>query len=213
MSFPIESKYIRELETELNVKFPPKFIKRMMVSNGGEVETEELDILLYPFYDKTDKKRISRTCNHIGRETKSAKEWTAFPTNGVAIGTDGFGNQLILLHEGNGLLKETIYFWDHETGEMEEFAPSIFGNGRKIMNSKSISVAEALSLLKAGNKIEEFTIDFKGAEVKALDAFNLGKAGIQVPDEVIVYDDADVAYDPEFDNYEWSERILIRSKV
>lgn len=72
-----------------------------------------------------------------------------------------------------------------------------------MMKSKSISVAEALKLLKAGDKIEELTIDFKGAEVKALDAFILGKAGIQVPDEAIVYDDADVVNDPEFDNYEW----------
>ncbi len=71
------------------------------------------------------------------------------------------------------------------------------------MKSKSISVAEALKLLKAGDKIEELTIDFKGAEVKALDAFILGKAGIQVPDEAIVYDDADVVSDPEFDNYKW----------
>ncbi len=71
------------------------------------------------------------------------------------------------------------------------------------MNSKSISVAEALKRLNTGDKIEGVAIDFKGAKVKALDAFKLGKAGVQVPDEVIVHDDTDVAYDPDFDEYEW----------
>ncbi|MBK8041731.1 MAG: hypothetical protein IPK21_03180 [Haliscomenobacter sp.] len=36
-----------------------------------------------------------------------------------------------------------------------------------------------------------------------MEAFKLGEGGIEVPDEVIVYDDADVAFDPEFDAYEW----------
>lgn len=71
------------------------------------------------------------------------------------------------------------------------------------MNSKSITVAEALKLLEKGEKIEDVSVDFKGRKVKALDAFKLGKAGIEVPDEVIEYDDKDIAYDPEFDDYEW----------
>ena len=71
------------------------------------------------------------------------------------------------------------------------------------MNSKSITVAEALKLLEKGEKIKDVSVDFKGRKVKALDAFKLGKAGIEVPDEVIEYDDKDIAYDPEFDDYEW----------
>lgn len=70
-------------------------------------------------------------------------------------------------------------------------------------NSKNISVAEALKRLKDGKKLKGVAIDFKGEKVKALEAFKLGRAGIDVPDEVIVYDDADVAYDPDFDDYEW----------
>ena len=70
-------------------------------------------------------------------------------------------------------------------------------------NSKNISVAEALKRLKDGKKLKGVAIDFKGEKVKALEAFKLGQAGIDVPDEVIVYDDADVAYDPDFDDYEW----------
>lgn len=71
------------------------------------------------------------------------------------------------------------------------------------MNREHITVAEALERLKSGENLEGVTIDFKKAKVKALDAFKLGKAGIEVPEDVIEYDDADVAYDPEFDDYEW----------
>jgi hypothetical protein len=70
-------------------------------------------------------------------------------------------------------------------------------------NSNHISVAEALARLRRGDAIAGATIDFRGAQVKARDAFALGKAGIEVPDAVIVYDDADVAADPEFDDYTW----------
>ena len=52
---------------------------------------------------------------------------------------------------------------------------------------------------------EKHGISFEDARkvIKALDAFQFGKAGIEVPDEAIEYDDADIAYDPEFDDYEW----------
>lgn len=70
-------------------------------------------------------------------------------------------------------------------------------------DSNYITVAEALARLQRGDTIAGATIDFRGAQVKALDAFTLGKAGIEVPDAVIVYDDADVAADPEFDDYTW----------
>jgi hypothetical protein len=76
------------------------------------------------------------------------------------------------------------------------------------MNSKTIKPSEALERLKKGETIEGLSINFKGAKVKALDAFKLGKAGVDVPDEVIVYEDADVAYDPEFDDYQWKRTDL-----
>ena len=125
MPFPLDEKYIIELESDLNVRFPTEFKRRMMKSNGGELIVDEYAFELYPFYDKSDKKRISRTCNHIGLETKNAREWDGFPENGIAIGADGFGNQIILTHKGNGILTDEIYFWDHETREVERIAESI----------------------------------------------------------------------------------------
>lgn len=125
MPFPLDEKYIIELESDLNVRFPTEFKRRMMKSNGGELIVDEYAFELYPFYDKSDKKRISRTCNHIGLETKNAREWDGFPENGIAIASDGFGNQIVLIHNGDGILKNEIYFWDHETREIEKIADSI----------------------------------------------------------------------------------------
>lgn len=126
MPFPVDKQYIEKTETEMNVQFPADFKARMMKNNGGELESENYDIQLYPFFDESDKKRVSRTCNHIGLETKKGKKWTGFPENGVAIGTDGYGNQIILMHSGNGILDEKVYFWDHESGEVEQIAESIY---------------------------------------------------------------------------------------
>lgn len=131
MAFPVEEKYITETENELNVKFPVKFKARMMKENGGELieklESEEEDYVhwLFPFFDKSDKKRISRTCNHIGLETKNALEWDNFPQNAIAIGHDGSGNKLVLIHNGDGILTDELYFWNHETGQSEKIADSI----------------------------------------------------------------------------------------
>jgi hypothetical protein len=126
MPFPVDEKYIYETEQELNTKFPTKFKQRMMNNNGGEFKSGELEFELYPFFDKSDNKRISRTCNHIGLETKNAHEWKGFPETAVAIGSDGFGNQLILMKTNEKeQLGENIYFWNHETTEIELIADSI----------------------------------------------------------------------------------------
>lgn len=60
MPFPVDEKYIDELESDLNVKFPTGFKNRMKKSNGGEIFTEEWDFELYPFFDKSSRKRSSQ---------------------------------------------------------------------------------------------------------------------------------------------------------
>ncbi len=125
MPFPIDKKFIEQTEKELQVSFPALYKTKMEAENGGQVEFEDIHFILYPFFDQSNKKRISRTCNHIGLETQKAKEWNNFPNNATAIGSDGGGNQLVLIHTGDYKLLETIYFWDHETGELEEVSKSI----------------------------------------------------------------------------------------
>lgn len=127
MPFPLDEKYITETENELGVIFPDKFKSKMMQENGGELMTEDDDWNLYPFFDKSDKKRISRTCNHIGLETKQAKNWGNFPSNGIAIASNGSGDHLVLLptKENNGKLSDEIFTWYHETGKTEKVANMI----------------------------------------------------------------------------------------
>jgi hypothetical protein len=127
MAFPIDIKYIIETETELEVEFPYEFKQKMINLNGGELITQDDNWQLYPFFDKSDKKRISRTCNHIVLETKQAKKWNGFPQNAIAIATNGCGDKLILLPVGGNEKKlgENIFLWFHETGKTQEVAETI----------------------------------------------------------------------------------------
>jgi hypothetical protein len=127
MPFPLDKKCIDNTQIELGVTFPKRFVQKMLDENGGEVFTDDDGWTLYPFFDKTHNKRISRTCNHIGLETKKAKEWTTFPGSAIAIGANGTGDQLILLPDPTNvkMLLEDIYIWQHETGDIIKVADSI----------------------------------------------------------------------------------------
>lgn len=127
MPFPLELKFIEDAENELGILFPDHFKNKMMLENGGEIQTDEDDWQFYPFLDKSDNKRISRTCNHIGLETKQAREWKNFPKNAIAIATNGFGDYLILLPDEKNpkRLKDDVYIWLHETGEFEKLADTV----------------------------------------------------------------------------------------
>ncbi len=98
MAFPIELKYIIETEKETGFEFPKVFKEKMLAENGGEFFAKDEWWFLFPFFDKSDKKRINRTCNHIVLETNNlkSKNWNKFPENTFAIGTNQSGDYLIL---------------------------------------------------------------------------------------------------------------------
>ena len=126
MPFPVDEEYIKKAEQKLEVKFPAAYAQKMMEANGGEVQTPPDAWVLYPIFDSSDKKRLKRTCNDIVRETMHAREWPGFPANAVAIGSNGGGDQLALLPDKDSpdLLSNEIYWWDHETGELNLVAAS-----------------------------------------------------------------------------------------
>src|SRR5690606_34466349 len=107
--------------------FPDQFKNKMLKENVGELITDDDDWQLFPFFDKSDKKRISRTCNHIILETKNKKEWRNFPNNAIAIASNGSGNCLVLLPttENERVLGDQIFIWLHETGKVEKVANNI----------------------------------------------------------------------------------------
>ena len=112
---------------EFGLVFPDSFKVKMIKENGGELMTEDDDWQLFPFFDKSDKKRMSRTCNHIVLETKEARMRDNFPINGIAIASNGSGDNLILLpfDNDNKKLGEEIYLWQQETGDIQKVANAI----------------------------------------------------------------------------------------
>ena len=131
MPFPVNEKYILQTEQKLGTRFPASFREKMMQDNGGDVETPPDSWQLYPFFDTSDKKRLKRTCNDIVRETSNAREWDNFPQDGVAIGSNGGGDQLVFLASDDpGVLQDAVFWWDHETGAVHKVA----GDFREVHN-------------------------------------------------------------------------------
>ena len=93
----------------------------MKLDNGGEASTEEDDWEFYPIKDTSDRKRISRTCDHIINETESCRGFGNFPDNAVAIASNGLGDQMVFIKE-SGQFLSNVFLWLHETGELQELA-------------------------------------------------------------------------------------------
>jgi SMI1/KNR4 family protein SUKH-1 len=127
MPFPVDQSYVKATEAKLGVVFPRGFVSRMLRDNGGEVSVDGEGWWLYPFLDTSDKTRLKRTCNDIVRETVSAREWHGFPENGIAIASNGSGDQLVLLPSATQPthLQDAIFVWDHETGGVTKVADDV----------------------------------------------------------------------------------------
>lgn len=122
MPFPVEAKWIKQAEEKLGVRFPASFVTAMSKMNGGTVRTSIDDFALFPFLDGSDRKRIQRTCGSIDRETITArKDRYGFPPDAVAIGENGGGDLLVLIPmpDHPDTLQHSVYWWDHDTGELE----------------------------------------------------------------------------------------------
>jgi hypothetical protein len=124
MPFPVDISWIKATESKLGVSFPLGFVARMVKLNGGEVAAGGDVWRLYPFLDKSDRTRLKRTCNDIVYQTEWVKRWPGFPVDGVAIGTNGCGDQLILLSDPvtPEKLQTRVFWWDHETANVTTVA-------------------------------------------------------------------------------------------
>ena len=130
MPFPVEPKYIQAAEQALGIQLPPRFKARLSAENGSEIllepDNEDSSFTLLPVFDTSDKKRLRRTCNHIAKETASAREsWHGFPTQAVLIGDNQCGDFLLLLPESPQQLGEAVFLWSSDGGELEQVANSI----------------------------------------------------------------------------------------
>jgi hypothetical protein len=122
--FPVDRHYIELAETNLGRRLPPDYAGRLSAANGGEVALAGDTWLLFPVFDDSDRKRIARTCNHILHETQNAQHWSGFPPDALAIGSNGSGDLLVLLPDGESF-SDVVHWWDHETGLLHRAAQSI----------------------------------------------------------------------------------------
>jgi SMI1 / KNR4 family (SUKH-1) len=114
MPFPVEATLIDEAERQLGRTLPTDLRVRLRRDNGGGIRAAGDEWQLFPVFDPGDRKRITRTANHIVRETRSAREYAGFPANAIAIAANG-GGDFLIARAGS----DEVEFWDHETGETE----------------------------------------------------------------------------------------------
>ncbi len=62
------------------------------------------------------------------------------------------------------------------------------------METKKISVEQAIDLIKKDQYNSKYKIDFTNKKIDAFDAILLGKNGVDVPDELIEYNDDKIDY-------------------
>lgn len=70
-------------------------------------------------------------------------------------------------------------------------------------NSNHLTVSEALQRARAGEPLQGYQVDFTEHKVEALEVMQLAKAGVDVPEESIYYDDDAIAEDEAFKG-EWT---------
>lgn len=122
MPFPLAEDQLVKSEKVLGRRFPNDYRSAMQGSNGGDVSAGSEVWFLHPLQDTSDRKRISRTANHVVYETNSAQEWSGFPVDAVSIAADGSGNHLVFLPSLSNpdVFGATVFRWDHETRELSE---------------------------------------------------------------------------------------------
>lgn len=124
MPFSLAETYILVAEQALGASLPGIYRAYIAKCNGGEVEAEYDTWQVHPLEDRTDRKRISRTANHVLRETEQARRWPKFPAEALCIASNGTGDLLVLKREGSAF-KDEVYLWSHEHGTTTWLAASI----------------------------------------------------------------------------------------
>lgn len=115
MGLPTSDEFINDEERRTGIKLPQTFRTILRLKNGGEEVCASGDIWnLYAVKDTSSRKHISRSANHIERETHQARLWEGFPPNAVAIAENGTGDLLILFKDN-----PDVFVWHHESGLTE----------------------------------------------------------------------------------------------
>ena len=110
MPFPLAAELIRIAEQNLGASLPSSYKAAMQRSNGGELTANDDDWQQYPIEDRSDRKRLARTSNHVIKETLALSNWPSYPPDALAIAGNGAGDQLVLLKVGM-VYEDSVYAW------------------------------------------------------------------------------------------------------
>jgi hypothetical protein len=104
---------INKAEEKLDIKYPEIIKGKLKESNGFRWGYFDK---FYPVFDEEDK---FHTFDDVVRENENPNGWkTILPEGYVAIASDDAGNCMTLSTKKDGI----VYFFDHETGEIDIFA-------------------------------------------------------------------------------------------
>ena len=120
MAFDFSEEQVAATEAELGRRLPVAYRAAMMGKNGCIAFTEEDEWEIHPITDTSERKRLSRSNNHVLVKTKAAREWRGFPEEALAIGGNSAGDVMILppSRADESAYGEEVFAYWHETGEI-----------------------------------------------------------------------------------------------
>jgi len=121
MAFDLFEEQLQDSEDEFGARFPESYRHQMMRSNGGEVDAASDYWNLIPLRDTSDRKRLSRTANHVLVETKSLSRFPSWHEHAFAIAENRTGDALVVLRDDDQI-KPQVFYWCHESGAIESVA-------------------------------------------------------------------------------------------
>ena len=121
MPFDLAESFLLAAESQLGARLPESYRNAMLRANGGELKAADDSWQQYPIADTSDRKRLSRSANHVLKETEVCCRWSRFPLDAVAIAGNGGGDHLVFIKRG-GTFERSVFVWSHETGALEKVA-------------------------------------------------------------------------------------------
>lgn len=123
MPFDLSEEAVVAAENALGARLPESYRVSMKIANGGERTAIHDCWFLIPILDKSNRKRLARTCNDIVRETEQQSSWPGWPEDAVKIADNGAGDALFFKIDGDKCL-DAVFHWNHETGEINNISGS-----------------------------------------------------------------------------------------
>jgi cell wall assembly regulator SMI1 len=107
---------IKLAEEKLGVIFPEQYKELFKLVNNAEIG----EWILYPIKTQINSKK---TWDDVVRQNKEVRD-ERMSEDLIAIGDDGSGD-ILCFKKVNRKIEDTIYLWNHETTELDEYAPSL----------------------------------------------------------------------------------------